>query len=255
MPKDNSEKRLWWLQEIGLDVRDNSSVEWTCVCPFCGDEGDHFHFNSHRLVYDCKKCGAQGNYLPLLAQLTINLAEEFDDKGLSILAEDRHLPEEAFDGYSFGWTGELFTLPIRDAAGKLMNVLRYIPGNKPRSAPGCRMGLFNAQDLADPARGDEPVYLVEGPWDAIALDWLRRKVEREGIVTAVLGAGHLPDALVGLFRGQEVRVIHDNDDAGAKGEARIAAKLTGMARSLTFFQWADSDTPGTDVRDIIVGAM
>ncbi len=246
------DKKLLWLREIGLDVRDSSGAEWVCLCPFDDDCREHLYLNSKKLVYDCKKCGAQGNYLTLMAKLATNLAGEFDSDDLATLAEDRHLPEEAFDGYGFGWTGELFALPIRDAADTIINVLRYAPGNKLFSAPGCKMGLFDAQHLADPARKDEPVYLVEGPWDAIALDWLRRKTKHKGVVTAVLGAGHLADGQVGLFKGREVRSIHDNDEAGAKGESRIAAMLTGVAKSLAFFRWTDEDEVGMDVRDVIV---
>ncbi len=249
---EKRKQKLRCLRELGLDIRDDSDTEWICVCPFYGNEGDHFYFNSQKLVYDCKICEARGNYLPLLTQLAMNLAGEFDEEALATLAEDRHLPEEAFDGYGFGWTGELFALPIRDAAGRIINVLRYVPGNKLFSAPGCKMGLFGAQHLADPARSDEPVYVVEGPWDAIALDWLRRKAKREGVVTAVLGAGQLPDAQVGLFKDREVFIIHDNDDAGARGETRIATMLTGVAKSLAFFQWTKDDEAGMDIRGIIV---
>lgn len=247
-----SNTRLWWLQEIGLDIRDRTNTELICVCPFCGNERNHFYANSERWVYDCKKCGAKGDYLALMVRLAMNLAEEFDDEALATLAEDRQLPPAAFDGYGFGWTGRLFTLPIRGADGAIQNVLRYKPGDAPRSAPGCKIGLFGAQDLADPSRREEPVYVVEGPWDKIAFDWLRLTVGQEGIVTAVLGAGQLPSAQIGLFRDRKVLIIHDNDEAGAKGEARIAAKLAGVANSLAVFQWADNDKPGMDIRDIIV---
>ena len=251
MKKRDSKKRLWWLQELGLEVLDDSQVEWICVCPFCGDKRKHFYLNSERIVYDCKKCGEQGGYLMLMSQLALNLAEDFDEEAVARLAEDRALPTEAFIGYDFGWTGTFYTLPVRDSDGNINNVLRYKPGDKLRSAPGCKMGLFGAQHLADESKKEGPIYTVEGPWDASALEWLRGKVDEPGIVIAVLGTGNLPDALIGFFKDRPVFVIHDNDEAGEKGEARIAAKLQGIASSLLFFRWTDNEPTGKDIRDII----
>lgn len=249
------EKKLWRLQELGLDVLDDSQIEWTCICPFCDDAKHHFYINSEKLVYDCKKCTEQGNYLTLMAQLALNLAEDFDEEDLARLAKDRKLPAEAFNDYDFGWTGKFYTLPVRDSDGNINNVLRYKPGGKLLSAPGCKMGLFGAQHLADESRKDEPVYIVEGPWDAIAFDWLRRKARKPGIVTAVLGAGRLANGLIRLFKDRTVFVVHDDDDAGARGEAEIAAKLTGLAKSIAFYRWQDSDLGGKDLRDVITGGL
>lgn len=250
-----TEKKFWWLQKLQLDVLDDSQIEWTCVCPFCDDSKSHFHLNAEKILYHCKKCGEQGDYLALMAQLAMNLAEDFGEKELARLAEDRELPAEAFNGYDFGWTDTFYTLPIRDIGDNITNVLRYKPGAKLCSAPGCKMGLFGAQHLADKSRKKEPVYIVEGPWDAIALDWLRRKARKPGIVTAVLGAGQLADDLNDCFHNHDVSVIQDNDEAGAKGEARIAAKLTGSAKSLAFYEWDEDDSEGMDVRDVIVGGL
>jgi len=250
-----TEIKLWWLQELGLDVLDDSQIEWTCVCPFCDDAKHHFYLNSEKLVYDCKKCTEQGSYMMLMAQLASNLAEDFAEDALARLAEDRILPTEAFNGHDFGWTGNFYTLPVRDINGNINNVLRYKLSDKLRSAPGCKMGLFGVQHLADKSRTDEPVYIVEGPWDAIALDWLRRKAKKPGVVTAVLGAGHLPDESIRFFRSRDVFVIQDNDEPGAKGESRIAAKLTGTAKSLSFYRWDEDDAEGTDVRDVITRGL
>lgn len=251
MNQNDNEKKLWWLQELGLEVLDDSQVERTCVCPFCGNERKHFYLNTEKIVYDCKKCCEQGSYLMLMSQLALNLAEDLDEETLTRLAEDRKLPPAAFNGYDFGWTGTFYTLPVRDSEGNIINVLRYKIGDKLRSAPGCKMGLFGAQHLADDTRKEEAVYIVEGPWDSAALDWLRRKAKKLGIVTAVLGAGQLPSESVRCFRNCAVLVVQDNDEAGAKGEAKIAAKLQGIAKSISFYRWDEEDAEGKDVRDIV----
>jgi hypothetical protein len=249
MEKERTE--LWWLRELGLNVLDDSKTEWVCTCPFCTDEKRHFYINEKTLLFDCKKCGEQGNYLTLMRHLAECLAEDFSDDDLARLAKDRQLPKEAFIGYGFGWTGHFFTLPVRNPEGEINNVLRYKLGDKLRSAPDCKMGLFGAQHLKDASRKDEAIYLVEGPWDALAFEWLRRKVNRPGIVTAVMGAGYLPDGLVGLFKNRQVFVVQDNDSAGEIGEVRIATKLKDIASTLSFFRWNDDEPTGRDIRDII----
>lgn len=253
MKENSNEKKLWWLQELGLDVLDDSGTEWICTCPFCDDERKHFCLDPEKIVYDCKKCCEKGNYLTVMSQLALNLAEDFDEDALAQLAEDRELPTIAFTNYNFGWTETFYTLPIRNSDGNIINVLRYKLGDKLRSAPGCKMGLFGAQRLADKSRKKEPVYIVEGPWDAIALDWLRRKTKKAGIVTAVLGAGQLPVKFVKLFQNRNVFIIQDNDKAGAKGEAKIAGKLADITKSLSFYSWTEDDPEGKDVRDIVKG--
>jgi hypothetical protein len=248
---DIRNSKFWWLRELGLNVSDNSKTEWTCECPFCDDNRNHFYLNSNTFLYDCKICGERGNYLTLMRHLAINLAKDFSEDDFARLSKDRGLPTETFVGYDFGWTGHFFTLPVKNPEGEINNVLRYRPREKLCSAPDCKMGLFGTQHLKDNTRINEPIYILEGPWDAIAFEWLRRKVNRPGIVTAVLGAGHLPDGLVGLFKDRQVYVIQDHDDAGEKGEVRIAAKLKNTASTLSFFRWNDDEPTGKDIRDII----
>ena len=248
---DIRNSKMWWLRELGLSVLDDSKVEWMCECPFCDDNRKHFYLNSNTFLYDCKICGEKGNYLTLMRHLATTLAEDFSEDDLTRLSRDRQLPEETFVSYDFGRTKHFYTLPVRNTEGEINNVLRYKLGDKLRSSPDCIMGLFGAQRLKDITIINDPIYILEGPWDALAFEWLRRKVNRPGIVTAVLGAGNLPDGLIDLFKDRQVYVIQDHDDAGEKGEVRIAAKLKDTASTLSFFRWNDGEPTGKDIRDII----
>ena len=89
---EEKDKRLWFLIEMGLDVLDDNNKEWTCVCPWCFDDRKHCYLNSRDILYDCKKCGAQGNYFSLLERLALNLAEDMTKAMLRRLARDRQLP-------------------------------------------------------------------------------------------------------------------------------------------------------------------
>ena len=250
----NNDKYLWWMQQTGLGVARKSGDEVYCICPYCGRGKEHFSFNISKMVFHCFGCDVSGTYFDLLEQLSLDLAEDLTAEELRCLAKDRKLPTTAFKGLDIGFTGKFYTLPVRDSKGHIHNVLRYRLGDKLRSAPGCRMGLFGAQHLADKAKEDEPVYLVEGPWDALALDWLRKAAHKSGVVVAVLGAGHLPDEYVPLLRGRTVSVFQDNDTAGARGEAAVASKLKNVVAGVKFYHWGEKIPDGMDVRDIITEA-
>lgn len=245
---------LWFLKTLGLEITAVSGNERICTCPWCDKEG-HLYLNASTLVYDCKHCGEHGGYLGLLAQLAASLAEDFTVVDQARLARDRGLPADAFSGYGFGSTGKFYTLPVRRADGRVVNVLRYTLGEKLKSAPGCQAGLFGAELLADTERKGEPVYLAEGAWDAIALEWLRRKAHQKGVVVAVPGASVFKGEWLDWFRGRDVKMAYDNDEAGAKGEQRAARMLRGTAKSLVFLRWHKGEKIGKDLRDLIVGAQ
>lgn len=247
----HKDSRLWFLKELGLEVCSSRGKECVCDCPHCGKE-NHMHLNTVKFLYHCKRCDHSGRYEQLMTQLAMDLAEDLTSKELAKLAKNRQLPVEAFEDLDIGFTGSFYTLPVRDAKGNINNVLRYKLGDKLLSAPACKMGLYGTQHLSSNRRREEPVYIMEGPWDQIAFNWLRKKANENGIVTAVLGAGNLPDNTVRLFRGRDVYIFHDNDKAGANGEARIGGKLMEVAKSIHYFQWDNKDENGKDVRDLII---
>lgn len=251
----SEDTRLWWLQEMGLDFLGKSGDEVYCICPYCGRGKKHFSFNISKMVFHCFGCDASGSFFDLQEQLAVDLAEGLNEKELRKLSKDRRLPTDAFEGFDVGFTGRFYTFPVRDSEGRIHNVLRYKIGDKPKCAPACRMGLLGVQHLADKSRQNEPAYLVEGLGDVVAFEWLRKKAHKPGVVLGMLGAGLLPDNCIDLFRGREVFVAQDNDEAGARGEARIAAKLTNVASELRFYRWGEDDFLGKDMRDVTTDGL
>ncbi|MFA5864239.1 MAG: CHC2 zinc finger domain-containing protein [Phycisphaerae bacterium] len=247
--KDN---RLWFLEKLGLVITSKSGGELVGTCPFC-DKQKHFYLSSEKVVYDCKVCGERGNYFSLLKHFSTTLREGFTEEEKNRLAKSRNLPPEAFEGFGFGWSGSLFTLPLFDFNGQFINLLWYHPKEKIKSAPRCQSGLFRADVLADTERENEPVFLCEGPWDAIALEWLRTKSHAKGIVVAAPGVNVFKNEWCNSFRGREVFIGFDNDQPGALGEQLAATMLSGVAGSLRFFRWTDEDKNGCDFNDLIGG--
>ena len=252
--RDKDGRVFWFLRELGLEVTGESGDERICTCPFCGKE-QHLYLNALKLVFECKVCTEKGNYEALLGKLAETVVEGFTADRRARLARDRNLPPEAFDGYGFGWTGRFYTLPVADAAGRVVSVLRYSPGDKLKPGPSCRAALFGAPRLLDGARRHEPVYVTEGQWDAIALEYARARAGEPGVVVAVPGANVFKTEWVDWLRGRDVYLCYDNDAAGAQGELKAASLLAGAAKSIHFFQWKDGEHSGKDLRDLIGGAL
>lgn len=254
MRGDHSDKIKRFLTNLGIEIESRSGDELICCCPWCGKEG-HFYFNAAKLVFDCKRCEQHGSYRTLLEQLSQDLAANITERAIRALARNRGLPREAFADYGIGYTGRLYTLPTFRPDGRMANLVWFALGGKPYSAPGCPASLFRAEVLGDDSRAGESVYVTEGHWDCIALEWVRKKARKPGVVVGVPGAGTFRSEWARWMRGRDVFLCYDNDEAGATGEARAAAMLAGIAKSIVFFRWQNDEPEQMDMRDLVRGAL
>ncbi|MHB1837773.1 MAG: toprim domain-containing protein [Solirubrobacteraceae bacterium] len=121
-----------------------------------------------------------------------------------------------------GFDGARITIPIRNAAGDLRGVLRYLPGgrtHKMLAVAGTRLGL-----IPHPARErSRRIMLVEGPPDMIAA--------RSGgwPAIAVPGDHAWQPHWARLLADREVIVVTDSDAPGRAAARRIAADLEPVA--------------------------
>ena len=254
MAKSSALKLIWFLKQIGLEISGWTGDERICTCPSCGKE-EHLYFNIRKSVFDCKRCGESGTYIHLLDLLQEDLT--VGDASITIreLAASRNLRAAAFAGHSLGHTGDFYVLPVRGIDGKLQDLRRCRIGGKWLSAPSAKAGLFRAEYLGDESRKSERILIAEGEWDTMALEWLRQKAKQCGIVVGVPGAGTFKSEWVPWFAGRHVVTMFDNDDAGARGEARVARMLGAVTDSIQFYRWPANAPEGCDISDVIGGAL
>jgi hypothetical protein len=180
-------------------------------------------------------------------------------------------------------------LPGRDASLRVCQLYRWAPLGKggkrvlvatPKAGDLPGGGLFCGRWDPDALT----VWLCEGPWDGISLDEalsaykagddaapgnplgsLRRTSVPEvslragANVAAVPGAGAAGELLrvwLPLFRGKDVVLAFDADDAGRQATERAGKMLLGVARSVRSVAWPDEGSGGRDkgskdVRDIL----
>lgn len=248
----------FWNEQ--LVIRKTSNGHVVTNCPICGEDGGHFYANIETGLWDCKKCQVSGNawsflrdykqmgnneILQYLYKYGIKLNEQTaQHKNLSLKVFDKmavenyssQLTEEKLIDFSnerglsveilkkhklgFNDYGE-FTLPIEDDKGRIRNILRKKLGESTISSKNGEAILFGLEDLL---LQDKKIFIVEGPWSAMALK------ERGYKAVGTCGAGILKEEQVALFKDKEVFIIPDNDEAGKKGASAIVQKLKDVAK-------------------------
>jgi hypothetical protein len=220
------------------------------TCPFSGKE-DKFYVNTKNGLWDSKSAGLSGNVAKFLELRAENYAQDLKGSYMRQLAENRQLRRASFEGIGMGWDGHSFTFPVRDFDGNVQDIRKYNVRSKlMMSTSGCRVGLFGAEKLK--MQPNDPVYLCEGEWDALALKWLLKVVGEPGVVLAVPGAGTFKPEWVQWLRGRTVHTLYDYDPPGRKGEEKILERLEGQARRVTYVHWPDEVPIGFDTRDWII---
>lgn len=247
------EDRIKPFTTLGVDFTRIQGKEVVGTCPFTGDE-NKFFVNYTNQLWDSKTYGHGGDLSDFFEAICDRNGQHINE-GVKLieLSRNRDLPTEAFEGYNIGWSGRYFTIPTYNEKGKVSDVHRvFIEKNKKVSGyntPGAKVGIYNCDALLDPQLANEPVYICEGVWDTIALNWLLRKNKAPGFAVGVPGANTFKVSWRELFRKKHVTVCYDNDHAGAAGEQTVIKRLGDVVRSIDFIRWLDELPDGFDMRD------
>jgi len=224
-------------------------------CFACGKER-HLYVNGVKGVWHCKVCGESGNLYGFLRHAHERYISQATRSALSALSQDRGLPIEAFTGKPLGIgycpDTKRFFLPHYNAKGTIVDLRSYRPGSRLVSTAGGHLSLYLLPELLK-ADVNNPVYICEGEWDAIALRWLLSRPRiPNGYVVAAPGAETFREDWVEFFQGRRVVLCYDNDGAGERGERRVWNLLEGTTASLGAIHWPPKLPDGFDVRDFVV---
>jgi hypothetical protein len=120
-------------------------------------------------------------------------------------------------------------------------------GAEKRAFDACEHGLYRLVELREEMSPDRPVYLVEGEKDADTLwGWGLPATTNSG------GAANWRPEHAEVFRGQDVVIPIDNDDAGRRRGEKVAQSLQRVAKRVRVLDFAavwDGAPKGTDVTD------
>ncbi len=217
-------------------------------CPFCDKEG-HFYVNWEKILWDCKVCGEKGNAFSFLEKVNERNKKQLNARLVESLADERLLIPGAFKWVELGYDGGQYSIAIRNQAKKLVDLRLYRVGSKVISTAGMQTGLFGLQELLKTK--EEPVYVCEGEWDTIAMQWLLDKLKKPGRAVCAPGANTFKPEWEDFFASRDVTVCYDNDEAGLKGELLVLDRLAKKAKSMAFLHWPMGLANGYDLRDYI----
>jgi ribosomal protein L37AE/L43A len=239
---------LTGFRQLGVKMIGKSTEQnWFGDCPFCG-KGGHFYIHTASRLWDCKACGKKGNYQTFLEQtVEANTARLAKNKAIrQSLRGLRGINNQSIEKWRIGWNGTIFTIPVYNADGVLIDVRRYNEKIHTQSTKGCRLGLMGLPHL----QKNGPIYLCEGEWDAMVMQQCLATLGRDGSVLALPGANSFKQEWHRFFAGRHVISLMDNDDAGKLADNRIASSLRNVASKTQFVHWVETLPTGYDFRDL-----
>lgn len=237
------------FKQHGVVFTGHNTTQAYGTCPFTGKAGK-FYVNIKNMLWDSKTAGTSGNLRKFLELIHEQNVEDITDAHMERLAENRGLPLEAFEEFEFGLSSRGYTFPSRDADGVLVNLRMFPLGGRILGTATCPIILFNSQKLKE-APVTHTVYLCEGEWDTIAMNWLIGKLKLNAVAVGVPGANTFKREWAELFRNRDVVACYDHDEAGEQGELIAKDRLAGVANSLVYLHWPISLPSGYDLRDLI----
>jgi hypothetical protein len=156
--------------------------------------------------------------------------------------------------HGLAWDGARWLIPFRNTEGRVVNLQFYMPdsGRKVNklNLPKLGTSLFGLDRLS----GDKKriVFLLEGAFDAIALDHhLGAKRRQTYDILAFPGA--FKEQWSKFFDGRKVRCLFDNDEGGVKHAERVGRLLgeSGVAAEVRVLNWPEEFPDGCDVNDLV----
>lgn len=263
----------------------NTQNEASVLCPFEHEKGlekrPSAHINMKKDLFHCKTCQAEGRFnegglseigfIAAYHNLTYEEAIRFSaiieaddtarteeevwdrivdglvayDKEIQYLA-DRGITLDTVMKYRLGYKGDGICYPVF-IYGLLCDVRTYMPHETPkmRSRKGASPLLFPFDDWLQDER---PTLLVGGENDCL----LGRQIGFNAL-TVTGGEGVFPKIFLHVFRGKQVYMCYDCDEAGKTGAEKIAFLLTEAGAEVYM---VDLGLPGTkedkDLTDFVV---
>jgi len=243
----------------GFSKRGDAGEQAYGDCPFCSAEG-RFYVNVSNGLWDCKKCDLSGNeysFLEVVHSRNLEILKNRPEK-ISELAETRGILVGELRRWEIGWDGQQFTFPVYGGPDgrTIVDIRRYASFRTKkgarwqlRSTPGVRTGLLGSKRLLQ--RDRRSVYLCEGEWDAMTMEWLLRRSKVDAVAVAVPGASTFKREWSELFRDRDVVLCYDADPSGERGELKAATILQSVVSSLQFVHWPEGVPQGFDLRDFV----
>lgn len=222
-------------------------------CPFC--DGSKFYLNVETGQYDCKSgsCGQRGNITNYLTWIHREFLRRTTSDQRSLLGKKRGIAPQTLDRHQLAFDSDQdrWLIPFKSSNGNVVNIQFYY-WNRPKpnkfNLPGLPTSIYNFHTLGKDA--SKHVFLCEGPFDAISLDYaIGAKHRSKYIIVATPGG--FKDSWAEHFQGRTVRTLFDNDQGGDQHRKKVEKLLMGdgrIADELRVLKWPNEGMD--DIKDI-----
>ena len=149
-----------------------------------------------------------------------------------------------------GWDGGRVTIPVRDADGLLLTVVRYLPGRKPKmlALNGRGRHLYPAPEFFDEA---DALWLVEGEPDAVS-GW-ELGLRAIAVPGVAIWKDDWPER-IRAFGHPRVTVCFDCDFEGRKAAGERVRQLRSAGVEAQLVDLSPTRNDGFDLGDALTGA-
>jgi hypothetical protein len=254
------------LDRIGWKYVPLSETEVRVRCPAHDDSTPSASMNVEKREWKChaSQCGAAGDIVSFCAlalgvergTVIIEMSSRYDLEDVKAIdprvvekfsarlheagpllkaLRDRGLTDEMMHEARLGYHEGRITIPVFDAAGRVVNIRRYLPGApgnlKMQNTPGYgKPHVYRVRELEK----HERVWLCGGEMKAIVAGHMLRG--RAAAVSVTAGEGVWDHAWDRLLRDKVLFVCMDIDEPGRKAARRLAVGLHRVARSVHVIQ-------------------
>jgi len=235
----------------GVENIEEKNDQYEATCLFCGKR-NHFFISRISGQWDCKICTPSGgNVYTFLAEVYETFKLNTNEEYLRELSRARSVSYLKIKEWGIVPINRYeFIIPYYNEFGNLCNLKKYRVGKKPIFTPELKSSIFGLQQLYSPERSDQPIYICEGEFDTITLDWFFKKIDFKAICIGL--PGHtLKKDWTDYFNNKNVTLCLDNDVHSKKGTVEIVGQLSPKAKSVKFLDWPENLSEGYDLRDYI----
>lgn len=229
--------------------KSSDGINWSAYCPF-SDKENKLVVNKTTGQWQSYTAGLSGNIYGFLSEWFKFCLENTSLEQLKIISDKRQLPVTVFDGeVAYNPITQSFMFPVKNIKGNIINLSSYRNKRISRT-PGLRLGLVGMEQFpATPLN----CWICEGEWDFLAWKWALKILDKQrDAAFCIPGANVWKQDWSQLFKDKTVIGVFDKDDAGYKGQDRLATMLRGIARNLLFVTWSEAMPMKYDLSDFIV---
>ncbi len=246
----NVPRKLKPFEDHGVDfitqIVDVNGKQLISNCCFCGG-AKTFFANEKNTKWICNNCRAEGSLTSFLELVAKRAHEAVDENQWKRLSSVRGIPVTALKKAGFGFNGTHWLLAILSPEGGVRDIRRWSE-KEPHlmSTSGCSLHLYNAENVARA----KVVWICEGEWDAIILNWVFHVSKKtDHVAVGVPGAATFKDDWAELMYDKDVIVAYDADKSGDGGSLKAANKILNFTQDVRFLNWPVNAIDGWDIRD------